>query len=105
MDLLTYKELDAQAEAEAQAGTGTEPGARRSRGFGHRLWHWLLSLSPTVVTFMIALSIGLCMIAVQVSLLPVLVPMAVFWGLTLIAIGGVVARWMTPGPGRHRVVS
>ncbi|WP_316519821.1 hypothetical protein [Kitasatospora brasiliensis] len=101
MDLLTYKEVDAQAEAQAHAG----PEARRSRGFGHRVWHWLLSLSPTVVTFMIALSIGLAMIAVQVSLLPVLVPMAIFWGLTVIAMGGVVARWMTPGPGRHRVAS
>ncbi|MFF4926842.1 hypothetical protein ACFY4B_40285 [Kitasatospora sp. NPDC001261] len=101
MDLLTYKELDAELDARAEA----DPAARRARGFGHRVWHWLLSLSPTVVTFMIALSIGLCMVAVQVSLLPVLVPMAVFWGLTLIAMGGVVARWMTPGPGRHRMAS
>ncbi|MEU3572339.1 hypothetical protein AB0E96_28540 [Kitasatospora sp. NPDC036755] len=97
MDLLTYQEIDARAEA--------APEARRNRGFGHRVWHWLLSLSPTVVTFMIALSIGLAMVAVQVSLLPVLVPMAIFWGLTVIAMGGVVARWMTPGPGRHRMAS
>ncbi|MBV2155261.1 hypothetical protein [Kitasatospora sp. SUK 42] len=94
MDLLTYKELETAPD--------TPP---KARGFGHRAWHWLLSLSPTVVTFMIALSIGLCMVAVQVSLLPVLVPMAVFWGLTLIAIVGVVARWLTPGPGRHRMAS
>ncbi|MFF2745461.1 hypothetical protein ACFVVA_07945 [Kitasatospora sp. NPDC058048] len=39
------------------------------------------------------------------SLLPVLVPMAIFRGLTLIAMGGVIARWMTPGPGRHRMAS
>ncbi|MFF2542874.1 hypothetical protein ACFVUY_09925 [Kitasatospora sp. NPDC058063] len=39
------------------------------------------------------------------SLLQVLVPMAVFRGLTLIAMGGVIARWMTPGPGRHRMAS
>ncbi|GAA3037217.1 hypothetical protein ACFVUY_27845 [Kitasatospora sp. NPDC058063] len=99
MDLLTYQEVEAQADA------AEGPEARRARGFGHRVWHWLLSLSPTVVTFMIALSIGLCMVAVQVSLLPVLVPMAIFWGLTLIAMGGVIARWMTPGPGRHRMAS
>ncbi|MGW3072047.1 MULTISPECIES: hypothetical protein [unclassified Kitasatospora] len=97
MDLLTYQEFDAKERA--------EPEAQRNRGFGHRAWHWLLGLSPTVVTFMVALSIGLCMVAVQVSLLPVLIPMAIFWGLTLIALGGVIARWMTPGPGRHRVAS
>ncbi|MEV7184275.1 hypothetical protein [Kitasatospora sp. NPDC093102] len=97
MDLLTYKEIDAEAEA--------GPEAQRNRGFGHRAWHWLLSLSPTVVTFMIALSVGLGMVAAQVSLLPVLVPMAIFWGLTVIAMFGVIARWMTPGPGRHRMVS
>ncbi|MFI2609346.1 hypothetical protein [Kitasatospora sp. NPDC018619] len=101
MDLLTYQAVDAQAEAEAAAA----PGARRNRGFGHRAWHWLLSLSPTVVTFMIALSVGLGMVAAQVSLLPVLVPMAIFWGLTVIAMVGVIARWMTPGPGRHRMAS
>ncbi|MFF4380091.1 hypothetical protein [Kitasatospora sp. NPDC001547] len=99
MDLLTYKEIDARADADAG------PEARRARGFGHRAWHWLLSLSPTVVTFMIALSVGLGMIAAQVSLLPVLVPMAVFWGLTIVAMVGVIARWMTPGPGRHRMAS
>ncbi|MFJ6379601.1 hypothetical protein ACIQI7_06250 [Kitasatospora sp. NPDC092039] len=99
MDLLTYKEIDARADADAG------PEARRARGFGHRVWHWLLSLSPTVVTFMIALSVGLGMIAAQVSLLPVLVPMAIFWGLTVVAMVGVIARWMTPGPGRHRMAS
>ncbi|MET8544932.1 hypothetical protein ABZW03_30450 [Kitasatospora sp. NPDC004799] len=99
MDLLTYKEVDARADAEAG------PRARKARGFGHQAWHWLLSLSPTVVTFMIALSVGLGMIAAQVSLLAVLVPMAVFWGLTVVAMIGVIARWMTPGPGRHRMAS
>ncbi|MFJ9692089.1 hypothetical protein [Kitasatospora sp. NPDC101183] len=93
MDLLTYKELD------------TGPEAVANRGFGHRAWHWLLSLSPTVVTFMVALSVGLGMVATQVSLTPMLVLMAIFWGLTVVALGGVVARWMTPGRGRHRVAS
>lgn len=99
MDLLTYQEVDAKADATAG------PEDRKARGFGHRVWHWLLTLSPTVVTFMIALSIGLGMVATQVSLLPVLVPMAIFWGLTIIAMFGVLARWMTPGPGRHRLAS
>ncbi|MER6298987.1 hypothetical protein ABT247_05345 [Kitasatospora sp. NPDC001539] len=93
MDLLTYKELD------------TGPDAPQNPSWGHRAWHWLLSLSPTVVTFMIALSIGLCMVAVQVDLLALLVLMAIFWALTFIAMVGVVARWVTPGRGRHRMAS
>ncbi|MFE6052315.1 hypothetical protein ACFQ6N_16295 [Kitasatospora sp. NPDC056446] len=97
MDLLTYKELDAELDA--------GPEAQKNRGFGHRAWHWLLTLSPTVVTFMIALSVGLGMVAAQVSLLPMLVLMAIFWGLTVIAMGGVLARWMTPGRGRHRMAA
>ncbi|MFJ8622839.1 hypothetical protein ACIRD3_08325 [Kitasatospora sp. NPDC093550] len=93
MDLLTYKELEAG------------PDAPKDQGFAQRGWHWLLSLSPTVVTFMIAFSVGLGMVATQVSLLPVLVPMAIFWGLTVVAMIGVLARWMTPGPGRHRMAA
>ncbi|GAB7185549.1 hypothetical protein ATKI12_5380 [Kitasatospora sp. Ki12] len=93
MDLLTYKELE------------TGPGAQRDQGFGHQAWTWLLTLSPTVVTFMIALSVGLGMVATQVSLLPMLVLMAIFWGLTVVAMVGVIARWMTPGRGRHRMAA
>ncbi|MGW2254638.1 hypothetical protein ACWCXH_31265 [Kitasatospora sp. NPDC001660] len=93
MDLLTYKELD------------TGPDAPERPSWGHRAWHWLLSLSPTVVTFMVTLSIGLCMVAVQVSQEIVLAAMAVFWALTFIALAGVVARWMTPGRGRHRMAA
>ncbi|MEU9074450.1 hypothetical protein ACFYUY_10075 [Kitasatospora sp. NPDC004745] len=93
MDLLTYKETE----------TGPDAPANPSRM--HRAWHWLLSLSPTVVTVMIALSIGLCMVAVQISQTWVMVVLAIFWGLTAVAMVGVLARWMTPGPGRHRVAS
>ncbi|WP_030243322.1 hypothetical protein [Streptomyces sp. NRRL S-350] len=93
MDLLTYKELE------------TGPTAPANPSLGHRAWSWLLTLSPTVVTFMIALSVGLGMIATQVSLLPVMVLMAIFWGLTVIAMVGVIARWMTPGRGRHRMAA
>lgn len=93
MDLLTYKEMD------------TAPAAETRPGLGHRARSWLLTLSPTVVTFMVALSVGLGMVAAQVTLTPMLVLMAIFWGLTVIALIGVLARWMTPGRGRHRMVS
>ncbi|MEU9040848.1 MULTISPECIES: hypothetical protein [unclassified Kitasatospora] len=93
MDLLTYKEVEAGPEAQ------------RNQGFGHRAWNWLLTLSPTVVTFMIALSVGLGMVATQVSLTPMLVLMAIFWGCTVVAMVGVIARWMTPGRGRHRIAA
>ncbi|MFD8085755.1 hypothetical protein ACFV4F_29105 [Kitasatospora sp. NPDC059722] len=94
MDLLTYKELD------------TGPDAPADPSWGHRAWHWLLSLSPTAVTIMVALSIGFCMVAVQVSQEVVLAVLAIFWGLTFIALVGVVARWMTtPGRGRHRMAA
>ncbi|MBV6698133.1 hypothetical protein [Kitasatospora aureofaciens] len=93
MDLLAYKELD------------TGPEAPEHPSLGYRAWHWLLSLSPTVVTFMVALSLGLGMVGAQVSWEPMLGLMAAFWGLTVIAMAGVVARWMTPGRGRHRMAS
>ncbi|MFI6156734.1 hypothetical protein ACIBCA_29100 [Kitasatospora sp. NPDC051170] len=93
MDLLTYKEME------------TGPQAEQNPGLGHRVRSWLLTLSPTVVTFMVALSVGLGMVATQVSLTPMLVLMAIFWGLTVIAMVGVLARWMTPGRGRHRMAS
>ncbi|ARF81482.1 hypothetical protein ACIG0C_09865 [Kitasatospora aureofaciens] len=93
MDLLTYKELD------------TGPDAPRNPSRGQRAWHWLLSLSPTVVTFMVALSIGLCMVAVQTGWDPMLGLMAFFWFLTFIALVGMVARWVTPGRGRHRMAA
>ncbi|MEE1786322.1 hypothetical protein PUR71_25965 [Streptomyces sp. SP17BM10] len=94
MDLLTYKALD------------TGPDAPKDPSLGHRAWHWLLSLTPTAVTLMVALSIGLCMAAVQVSQWFVLTLMSVFWALTFVALVGVVARWMTtPGRGRHRMAA
>ncbi|RKT19258.1 hypothetical protein BX285_3714 [Streptomyces sp. 1114.5] len=93
MDLLTYKEVESRPEAQ------------RNQSFGHRAWVWLLTLSPTVVTIMVALSVGLGMVAVQVSQLWVLVVLAIFWGLTVVAMGGVLARWMTPGQGRHRMAA
>ncbi len=93
MDLLTYKELE------------TGPEAPKDQSLGHRAWAWLLTLSPTVVTFMVALSVGLGMVAAQVSLTSMLVLMAIFWGLTVVAMGGVIARWMTPGRGRHRMAA
>ncbi|MGW3039765.1 hypothetical protein ACWC9T_06855 [Kitasatospora sp. NPDC001159] len=93
MDLLTYKEAE------------TGPDAPPNPSLGHRAWRWLLSLSPTVVTFMVAFSIGLGMVGAQTSSMTALVLMAIFWGLTVIALVGVVARWMTPGRGRHRMAA
>ncbi|MFJ8472255.1 hypothetical protein [Kitasatospora sp. NPDC094011] len=93
MDLLTYKELD------------SGPDAPKNPGWGYRAWHWLLSLSPTVVTFMVALSIGLLMVEVQTEWNPMIGLMAFFWLLTFIALVGVVARWATPGGGRHRMTA
>ncbi|MER7757985.1 hypothetical protein [Kitasatospora sp. NPDC097643] len=93
MDLLTYKELD------------TGPDAPKNPGLAHRAWHWLLSLSPTVVTFMVALSIGLAMVGVQVDWYPMIGLMSLFWAATFLALVGMVARWMTPGPGRHRMAA
>ncbi|MFD7590193.1 hypothetical protein ACFV84_32685 [Kitasatospora sp. NPDC059811] len=98
MDLLTYKELDTDTDADPEA-----PPQRRSPA--QRAWHWLLSLNPTAVVVMVALSLGLGMVAAQVSWLPMLVLMAIVWGATVLALVGVVARWMTPGRGRHRVAS
>ncbi|MFF2142866.1 hypothetical protein [Kitasatospora sp. NPDC058190] len=93
MDLLTYKEAE------------TGPDAPPNPSLGHRAWRWLLSLSPTVVTFMVALSIGLLMIEVQTEWDPMIGLMAFFWFLTFIALVGVVARWATPGRGRHRMAA
>ncbi|MFF3003368.1 hypothetical protein ACFVTF_11225 [Kitasatospora sp. NPDC057940] len=96
MDLLTYKELDTDPDPEA-------PPPHRSPV--QRAWHWLLGLNPTAVVFMVALSLGLAMVGAQVSWLPMLVLMAIVWGATVLALVGVIARWMTPGRGRHRVAS
>ncbi|MER7773264.1 hypothetical protein [Kitasatospora sp. NPDC096140] len=93
MDLLTYKAVE------------TGPEAPKDPGLGHRAWVWLLTLTPTAVTIMIALSVGLGLVAAQVSQLWVLLVMCIPWGLTVIALVGVLARWMTPGPGRHRAAT
>ncbi|MFI6848192.1 hypothetical protein OG535_07205 [Kitasatospora sp. NBC_00085] len=93
MDLLTYKDLD------------TGPDAPQHPGWAHRAWHGLLSLSPTAVTFMVALSLGLGLVGAQVSWLPMLIVFSIVWGATLIALCGMVARWVTPGPGRHRMAA
>ncbi|MFF2040456.1 hypothetical protein ACFVVX_08520 [Kitasatospora sp. NPDC058170] len=93
MDLLTYKELD------------TGPDAPEHPGWAHRAWHGLLSVGPTTVLFLLALSLGLGMAAAQITLLPVLVVFSIVWAVTLVALIGVIARWVTPGRGRHRVAA
>ncbi|MED7954950.1 MULTISPECIES: hypothetical protein [unclassified Streptomyces] len=93
MDLLTYKALD----------TGPEAPAHPS--LAHRAWHGLLGLSPTAVVLLVGLSLGLGAVGAQVTSLPWLIVFSVIWGVTVIALVGVVARWRTPGRGRHRMAT
>ncbi|MBP0448901.1 hypothetical protein J5Y04_05000 [Kitasatospora sp. RG8] len=89
MDLLTYKDLD------------NGPDAPQHPSWAHRAWHALLSLTPTAVVLLVALSLGLGAIGSQTSW-RWLVLFSIVWGVTVIALVGMIARWMTPGPGRHR---
>ncbi len=93
MDLITYKAQD------------TGPDAPAHPSWAHRTWHWLCSLTPTAVVFMVGLSLGLGAVASQVTWLPMLIIFSVVWGATLLALGGMVARWVTPGRGRHRMAT
>ncbi|MFF1908136.1 hypothetical protein [Kitasatospora sp. NPDC058218] len=93
MDLLTYKALD------------TGPDAPKHPSLAHRAWHGLLSLGPTAVILLLAFSLGLGAVGAQVTSLPWLIVFSIVWGITLIALCGMVARWMTPGQGKHRMAS
>ncbi|MEV6975833.1 hypothetical protein [Kitasatospora sp. NPDC093806] len=93
MDLLTYKAQD------------TGPDAPAHPSWPQRAWHALLSLTPTAVVFMVGLSLGLGAVASQVVWLPMLIVFSVIWGATLLALVGMIARWMTPGRGRHRMAT
>ncbi|MFB6893082.1 hypothetical protein ACFCX4_27645 [Kitasatospora sp. NPDC056327] len=93
MDLITYKALD------------TGPDAPASPSRAHRVLHWLCSLTPTAVVFMVGLSLGLGAVASQVTWLPMLIVFSVVWAATLVALAGVFVRWRTPGPGRHRLAT
>lgn len=97
MDLLTYK-------AEDQA-----PDAPRNPGRMHRAWHWLLSLTPSAVVLLTALSLGLGEVAYQLDNAWALGIFSVIWLATFLALVGMVARWMTPAHhtahGRHRMAT
>ncbi|MFF8773957.1 hypothetical protein [Kitasatospora sp. NPDC015120] len=90
MDLITYKALD------------TGPDAPEHPSRAHRALHWLCSLTPTAVVFMVGLSLGLGAVASQVTWLPMLVIFSIVWGATLLALAGVFVRWRTSLPARHR---
>ncbi|MCX5208950.1 hypothetical protein OG689_06550 [Kitasatospora sp. NBC_00240] len=77
------------------------------RPHGHwlkRAWKAAVGLTPTAVVFLVALSLGLVLVAVQMSYTPLLVVFAVVWGVTVIVLFGVVSRWISKsqGPARHR---
>ncbi|MFB7383335.1 hypothetical protein ACFC6U_37855 [Kitasatospora purpeofusca] len=92
MDLITYKAQDTGPDAPAHPSPA------------HRAWHWLCSLTPTAVVFLVGLSIGLGAIGTQASLTWLIV-FSIVWGVTVLALVGVVARWATPGRGRHRMAT
>ncbi|WP_406207487.1 hypothetical protein OH807_34905 [Kitasatospora sp. NBC_01560] len=93
MDLIAYKELD------------TGPDAPQHPSLAHRAWHGLLSLTPTAVVLLTALSLGLGAVGAQLTSLPWLIVFSVVWGITVIALAGMIARWVTPGRGRHRMAA
>ncbi|MDH6114911.1 hypothetical protein P3T36_001260 [Kitasatospora sp. MAP12-15] len=68
----------------------------------------LYEIKIHTVFFMVAASLGLGLIAPQVSTIAVLVVFAVFWGATVIAMLALAARMMSArgaGNGRHRRVA
>ncbi|MGW6919481.1 hypothetical protein ACWGB8_37570 [Kitasatospora sp. NPDC054939] len=93
MDLLTYKALD----------QGPDAPAHPSRM--HRAWHWLLSLSPTAVVFLTALSLGLGEVGSQVDSIAAMTVFSIIWFITAVALFGMFARWLTPAKGRHRMAA
>ncbi|MFC9330072.1 hypothetical protein [Kitasatospora sp. NPDC057015] len=72
-----------------------------------RAWKADVGLTPTAAVFLVALSLGLVLVAVQMSYTPLLVVFAVVWAVTVMVLFGAISRWISnsQGPGRHRKVA
>ncbi|WP_329500100.1 hypothetical protein [Kitasatospora herbaricolor] len=87
--------------------TGSPTAGPPQQPHGHwlkRAWKADVGLSTTAAVFLVALSLGLVLVAVQMSYTPLLVVFAVVWGVTVMVLFGAVSRWISnsQGPGRHR---
>lgn len=71
------------------------------------MWDAVWNIRLTWVLIMVGVSMGLGLCAYQIATEQVVEIMAVFWGLTVLAILIFTARWLTerPGRGRHRQVA
>jgi hypothetical protein len=68
------------------------------------MWDAVWHMKPSTVLVMIGVSMGLGLCAYQIDTEWVVAIMAVFWGLTVLAILTFTARWAVERPprGRHR---
>ena len=82
--------MDPQAAGAPQGGTG----AKRP-GWTKREMKVIRDVHPATVFFLVALSLGLAAVAVQMYYLPLLVVFAVVWGVTVVALMGTVSRWVS----------
>ncbi|WP_354638687.1 hypothetical protein [Kitasatospora camelliae] len=67
---------------EQSAGTPKRPSPVR------RLWAWITARHNTSLVFLLALSLGLTAVGVQVSQLWIQIVFAVVWGITFVALVG-----------------
>ncbi len=82
--------MEPQAAGAPQDGTG----AKRP-GWAKREMKVVRDVHPATVLFLVALSLGLAGVAVQMYYLPLLVVFAVVWAVTVIALVGTVSRWIS----------
>ncbi|WP_371483202.1 hypothetical protein [Kitasatospora sp. NBC_00315] len=61
----------------------------------------LLGVHPSTVFCLVALSLGLGAVAAQMYYLPLLVVFAMVWGVTVIAMMGITARWIEESRHHH----
>ena len=82
--------MDPQATGAPQSGAGTTRPGRPQR-----VLKSIRDVHPATVFFLVALSLGLAGVAVQMYYLPLLVVFAVVWGVTVVALMGTVSRWIS----------
>jgi hypothetical protein len=82
--------MDRQATGTPQGSAG---GARP--GPLQRVLKSIRDVHPATVFFLVALSLGLAGVAVQMYYLPLLVVFAVVWGVTVVALMGTMSRWIS----------
>ncbi|TQF06780.1 hypothetical protein E6W39_37065 [Kitasatospora acidiphila] len=98
--------MEQQSKSENKSENKSEKGAPKPHPF-RDMWDAVWNIRLTWVLIMIGVSMGLGLCAYQIATEQVVEIMAVFWGLTVLAILIFTARWLTerPGSGRHRQVA